>query len=380
MIDNKNHIELPGFIHDYFSDPSHEELENTVIEWLKDEENNKKFSELYGIWQSAALVNPVKKYNVEDAWQDMKSKIPLHQRRKPPGLSAKTLTKIQRFFVAASVILFISAIGFWGIIQYKIKHRPLQYTEYTVPYSSMSKVILPDSSTVWINAGSTLKYNSDFGLKNRDVRLNGEAFFDVTKNPKLPFDVKLKKISFRAIGTKFNIKAYKEDPFIEAIVEEGKIQLHGINLKSHKNNAPVYLAARQKLVIPRSGILTDAGTEQDPNQNQPVNQNPSVIQKAEINYTIYTDVNTEIPTSWKEENWIIDRERFEDFAVLLQRRYNVKIIFADESLKDFTFSGVIKNETLEQMLKAIYLTTPIEYEIEGNIITLRKNKRFKSNN
>jgi transmembrane sensor len=244
----------------------------------------------------------------------------------------------------------------------------------------MSKVILPDSSIVWINAGSTLKYNSDFGFKNRDVCLRGEAFFDIAKNPQLPFDVKLKKISFRAIGTKFNIKAYKEDPFIEAIVEEGKIQLHGINQKSHKNNAPVYVAARQKLVIPRTGIMTKTGPGKEPAQNKSAKQPPSATQKSEINYTIYSDVNTEIPTSWKEENWIIDRERFEDFAVMLQRRYNVKIIFADESLKNFTFSGVIKNETLEQMLEAIYLTTPIEYEIDGNVITLLKNKRFKSNN
>lgn len=380
MIDNKDHNELPDFIHDYFSDPNRKEIESQVLEWLKDKENNKRFSELYGIWQSTCLANPEKRYDVEEAWHDIKNKIPLHQRKKAPGFSAETITNIRKFFVAASVILFISALGLWGIIQYKIRHRPLQYTEYTVPYSSMSKVILPDSSTVWINAGSTIKYNSDFGFKNRDVLLTGEAFFNVAKDPNLPFDVKLRKISFRAIGTKFNIKAYSEDPYIEAIVEEGKIQLHGITQKNHKNSVPVYLAAKQKLVIPRAGILTDAGTGQNPTQNQPVNQNSSVTQKAEINYTIYSDINTEIPISWKEENWIIDRERFEDFAVLLQRRYNVKIIFADESLKDFTFSGVIKNETLEQMLKAIYLTTPIEYEIEGNIITLRKNKRFKGNN
>jgi ferric-dicitrate binding protein FerR (iron transport regulator) len=380
-MNNKNdHIEVPEFIYEYISNPEKLELEAKVSDWLKNESNKKIFIELYHTWRYTKVSQYKHNLDTDEAWRSLKNSVPLHQRRKPAGLSQMTKRFLQRVAVAASVFILVSATVFLGFNLLSEKQRPIQYTEYTVPYSSLSKVILPDSSVVWINAGSSLKYNSDFGFNNRDVYLNGEAFFDVAPDEKLPFEVKLNKVSFRAIGTSFNIKAYEEDKYIEAIVEEGKIQLKGLNKKNRKNNSLVYLVANEKLIIKNNSQIrkNKSSTQQNTVQaNKPL---PSLPRKTEITYQIITDINPEIPTSWKEEEWIIDRERFEDFAIMLQRRYDVQIVFKDQSLKDFTFSGIIKNETLEQMLKAIYLTTPIEYKIEGNVITLTKNKRFKSKN
>lgn len=375
MNNDKSHIEVPEFIYEYLSNPEKSELESKVIDWLKSENNKRKFVELCDVWQSTKIVSKSNEYDVDQAWRSLKNSIPLHQRKRPAGLSLSTKRFLKKIALAASLLILISSFVFLGFYLSINKQRPLQYTEYSVPYSSISKVILPDSSSVWINAGSVLKYNSDFGFKNRDVYLSGEAFFDISPNANLPFEVKLQKISFRAVGTSFNIKAYNEDEFIEAIVEEGKIQLKGINQKNRKNNSPVYLDANQKLVIKNNNLVRENKQQQVGNQTD---NSAQVSQKrTEITYQIIPDINPEIPTSWKEEEWIIDHERFEDFAIMLQRRYDVQIIFKDESLKDFTFSGIIKNETLEQMLKAIYLTTPIEYSIDGKIITLTKNKRFK---
>lgn len=377
MNNERNHIEVPEFIHEYLSNPEKSDLESKVVDWLKNEDNKRKFVELCDVWHSTKIVSKSNEYDVNQAWRSLRNSIPLHQRKRPAGLSLSTKRFLKKTAVAASLLILISSFVFLGFYLSTIKQRPLQYTEYSVPYSSMSKVILPDSSSVWINAGSVLKYNSDFGFKNRDVYLSGEAFFDVSPNANLPFEVKLKKISFRAVGTSFNIKAYDEDEFIEAIVEEGKIQLKGINQRNRKNNSPVYLDANQKLVIKNNNLVRE--NKQQPQQVGDQTDNSAQVsqKRTEITYQIIPDINPEIPTSWKEEEWIIDHERFEDFAIMLQRRYDVQIIFKDESLKDFTFSGIIKNETLEQMLKAIYLTTPIEYSIDGKIITLTKNKRFK---
>jgi ferric-dicitrate binding protein FerR (iron transport regulator) len=378
MNNKKDHMEVPEFIYEYFSHPEKLELDSKVVDWLKNESNKQKFLELNAAWHSAKSSRHHDVYDTSEAWKSLKHSIPLHQRKKTSGLSLKTKRFIQRTTIAATVLILVSVSLFLGFYFFSNHQRPLQYTEYTVPYSSLSKVILPDSSVVWINAGSTLKYNSDFGFKNRDVFLTGEAFFDVASNEKLPFEVKLKKISFRAIGTSFNIKAYEEDKYVEATVEEGKIQLKGLNKKNRKNNSFVYLDANQKLVIKNNGLISKNQISGQQNTNQPDKPSSPLPRKTEITYQIIPNVNPEIPTSWKEEEWIIDRERFEDFAIMLQRRYDIKIIFKEESLKNFTFSGVIKNETLEQMLKAIYLTTPIEYTIEGNVITLTENKRFKN--
>ncbi len=379
MSADKEHIDIPEFIHEYLSNPEKIGLENRVTDWLKTAKNKRKFIELYDIWQSSKLICNQELYEPDGAWKELKRSIPLHHRKKVSGFPKMTKRTIQILAIAASVIILISCLYFLGTTISNTGQRPLQYTEYSVPYSSMSKVILPDSSSVWINAGSTLKYNSDFGYKNRDVFLSGEAFFNVTPDSKLPFEVKLQKISFRAIGTSFNIKAYKEDQFIEAIVEEGKIQLKGLNQKKRKSNAPIYLDAKQMLIIKEKSISGEKNVNKNQVASKPEKHNFNLPVKTEITYQIVSNVNTEIPTSWKEDEWIIDHERFEDFAVMLQRRYDVHIIFDDESLKDFTFSGIIKNETLEQMLKAIYLTTPIQYKIEGKTITLSRNRRFKEN-
>lgn len=380
MDNKKDHMEVPEFIYEYFSNPKKFELDSRVVDWLKNESNKQKFFELYAVWQTAKVAQHHDTYDTIEAWKSLKHSIPLHQRKKPTGPTQGTKRFLQRTVVAASFLILVSASLFLGFYLFSEKQRPLQYTEYSVPYSSLSKVILPDSSVVWINAGSTLKYNSDFGFKNRDVYLTGEAFFDVASNEKLPFEVKLKKISFRAIGTSFNIKAYEEDKFVEATVEEGKIQLKGLNKENRKNNSSVFLDANQKLVIKNNGLISKNQLSAQRNTIQSDKPSSPIPGKTEITYQIIPNVNPEIPTSWKEEEWIIVRERFEDFAIMLQRRYDIKIIFKEESLKDFTFSGVIKNETLEQMLKAIYLTTPIEYSIEGNVITLTENKRFKNSN
>lgn len=378
MSSEREHIDIPEFIYEYLSNPEKADLENHVADWLKTPANKTKFNELNDIWQSSKLVYNQELYEPEEAWKELKRSIPLYHRKRTSGFSTATKKTFQKLAIAASVIIFIFFIYLLVNTIDSTRQRPLQYTEYTVPYSSMSKVILPDSSTVWINAGSTLKYNSDFGFKNRDVYLSGEAFFDVTHNSKLPFEVKLQKISFRAIGTSFNIKAYKEDKFIEAIVEKGKIQLKGIN-QQNQNNKPIYLDAKQMLIINKNSTPVKKNVNKKQIVTKHTKQNLTLPNSSKITYQIVSNVNTKIPTSWKEEEWIIDHERFEDFAVMLQRRYDVKIIFEDESLKDFTFSGIIKNETLEQMLKAIYLTTPIQYKIEGKIIKLSKNKRFKNN-
>lgn len=378
MSAKREHTDIPEFVYEFISNPDKTDLENQVEDWLNTTTNRNKYNELQAIWQSSKLADNQESYKPDEAWKELKKSIPLYSRRSTTRSSTITKKTVQKLAIAASLILLISGFYFFSNSISTLRQRPLQYTEYTVPLSSMSRVILPDSSSVWLNAGSTLKHNSDFGFNNRDIYLSGEAFFDVTPNSKLPFEVKLEKISFLAIGTSFNIKAYKDDQYIEAIVEEGKIELKGIN-QQKRNKPPIYLDAKQMLIIKEKSNPVDENITKKQIPAKQTKQNAHQSDKQKITYQIVSDVNTKIPTSWKEDEWIIDRKRFEDFAVMLQRRYDVKIIFEDESLKDFTFSGVIKDETLEQMLKAIYLTTPIQYKIEGKTILLSKNKRFIKN-
>lgn len=371
---DKNHIKIPEFVIEYLSNPEDRDLHGCLMDWLENEQNHKVFNELNDIWQSSLLVAKKDSYNTKDAWKKLTGSIPIHARRKTRGLSSSAGSIVKYWLIAGSIIIGIVILGALGYKCYQNNYKYLQFTEYMVPYGSRSNVVLPDGSEVWINAGSVLKYNSNYALRNREIYLNGEAYFKVKPDTRIPFEVKLKTISIKAVGTSFNITAYSDEPVIEATVQEGRIQI--INAGKTKKNTcqNVYLNANQKFIISTSNT---GSTNQSKQSVKNINRSLSLV-KYDNNYKIISNINPELSISWKDENWIIEQERLDDFAIKLQRRYNVKIIFADESLKAYTFSGIIKNETLEQVLKAIHLTAPIEYDVSDNIITFSASKRLQN--
>ena len=98
-----------------------------------------------------------------------------------------------------------------------------------VPYGNRSKVTLSDSTVVWLNAGSRLIYPSKFTGATREVMLEGEAFFEVTKNKKVPFVVKTSMIEVKVFGTQFNVSAFPEDNLIQTVLKEGSVSVHTNN-------------------------------------------------------------------------------------------------------------------------------------------------------
>lgn len=371
MSSTDKHINLPDFVVEFLSETWDSDIDKELIDWLNSEKNRKTFNQVNDIWQASILIKRDDIYDIKDAWKKMDSSIPLKKRRKMGGLSAT----VRFWFVAASIIALVFVLGVLGYNYFEVSNRKLQHTEYSVPYGSRSNILLPDGSEVWINAGSVLKYSPDFSLKNREVFLSGEAFFKVAEGNKLPFEVKLKTISFKALGTSFNIKAYEDDSAIEATVTEGRIQISSAG-KTLVDRSSIYLSANQKLIITNSKPLkSKPSTQFDSSRSE--NQYRSIRKPiSDMNSKIISNIDPKVCTSWKDEKWIIEQERLDNFAVMLQRRYNVKIIFANEELKEYIFSGIIKNETLEQVLDAIYLTAPIEYKVDSNTIVFQSNKRF----
>src|SRR2546423_14261851 len=90
---------------------------------------------------------------------------------------------------------------------------------------SRSKLVLPDGSTVWLNAGSKLTYNKDFGNNIREVSLVGEAFFDVMHIPDVPFVIETPTAVVKVLGTSFNVKAYPNETTTETSVIRGRVEI-----------------------------------------------------------------------------------------------------------------------------------------------------------
>ena len=105
---------------------------------------------------------------------------------------------------------------------------------------------MPDSSQIWLNAGTTIIYSQDYGQQTRTLNLNGEAYFKVAKDSLHPFIVNTQGIIVQALGTRFNVKAYPEEKTISTTLEEGKIDVRILSMAD--KNERVLLKPKDKLI------------------------------------------------------------------------------------------------------------------------------------
>mgnify|MGYP001699999314 FL=1 len=127
-----------------------------------------------------------------------------------------------RFSAAAAVLILISAFTTRHLIH---TEDPVQMFSVQAPQGTNSRISLPDGSQVWLNAGSTLNYRSDFNRSSRDIGLSGEAYFEVTHNPRRPFVVEFEGGEIQVLGTSFNVKAYRDDVIVAVTLDEGRVVL-----------------------------------------------------------------------------------------------------------------------------------------------------------
>ena len=230
-------------------------------------------------------------------------------------------------------------------------HKASHANEISVLYGSKSKITLPDGSTVNLNSGSTLRYPAEFDSENRNVSIEGEAYFDVKKDSHHPFLVKTNGIIIRVLGTKFNVKSYPEEKTVETTLVSGKVELYANNTVISNRNRLMVLKPNQQAVFEVIKGQKDSILSLVCNQN--------------------VDVSSII--SWKDNRLKFCDEKFADLAQKLERWYNVDIDIKDQELQSTPFSGVFEKETVEQSLNALRLAAPFKYKMEKNqIIILRK--------
>lgn len=231
------------------------------------------------------------------------------------------------------------------------KAQGLHQNEVSVLYGSKSKITLPDGSTVNLNSGSVLRYPAQFDNENRKVSIEGEAYFDVKKDPNHPFLVRTNGVTVRVLGTKFNVKSYSDEKTVETTLVIGKVELYANNQEINDKNRLMVLAPNQQAVFEVQKGKKDSIISMVHNQN--------------------VDVNPII--SWKDNRLMFRDEKFADLAQKLERWYNVDIQIDDQKLQSTPFSGVFVKETVEQSLNALRLAAPFKYRMEKNkIIILRK--------
>lgn len=281
------------------------------------------------------------------------------ERRKPVYLQ---ILKI------AAVVIPIFLLG--GILSYYItgnkpKAENITYTEIRAPYGARTVIILPDGSTVWLNAGSKIKYMNIFNRDNREIQLNGEAYFKVAKNAALPFDVKTGELSIQALGTEFNVKSYDDEDIIETTLIEGKISIN----QGRKRSGSIYLQPHQQAFYMKYNKNL---TVKDMNAVRETK--PEVLKFRKGIIYIAEKIDPQPIVAWKDNRLILKGEELSSLVIKLERKYDVKFIFGSEKLKAFRFSGTLENETLTQVLDVIKLSAPLEYKLQGKTVMIFENK------
>ncbi|UCH14027.1 MAG: DUF4974 domain-containing protein [Bacteroidales bacterium] len=235
------------------------------------------------------------------------------------------------------------------------------YHEIVVPSGEKSQVYLSDGTKIWLNSESKLRYPAGYNKSERDVFLEGEGYFDISKQKGSHFTVYTQDIKVEALGTIFNIKSYPGDQTIETTLVEGSVKVE----HSKKNKfAHIILKPNERFVYRKyvEAERTKPTIDGDKKDTKSTTGSLAPIQQISV-----SKVNTENITCWKDHLLVFDNETLEEMAVKISRWYKLKVTILDDELRNHRFTGkFINNETIYSVLEAIDLTTPIVYDIKDN--------------
>ena len=342
-------------------------------EWINENsENRRYFNELKDSWILSGSNKSISSIQTGESWNRFEQYITQNRFSLGLGLGFRSQGKVKfrnYLKLAASWLLIFGLCSFvtWWLSGRQKETTSAQTNriiEISTPLGAKSLIRMPDSTLIWLNAGTTITYSQDYGHQTRTLNLKGEAYFEVGKDSIHPFIVNTDGIIIRALGTRFNVKAYPEEKTIYATLEEGIID---IQVKSIADkNERVLLKPKDKLIYHKETNETEKHIETSEDKINHKTTRP--LKPKDIN--LLSNVRTELYTSWKDPRWIIYREPLSTLAPMLERRFNLKILFGDEQLKKYKFTGIIENETVDQILGALKLTAPLDYEINKDTIRL----------
>lgn len=337
MQEHDIHIEL---LDRFMSGLTSPEEEKQLLEWFRGAHSKEEMQAFYQRkWEEASghqLSAEVQGRMFHAVKSRMKTKT--DERAEKLILPRKRNGKKWLSYAAAILLCIGLGIGSDFLMRYASRPTPKDYI-VSADKGQRASLVLPDGTKVWLNSHSQITYNTEYGSKERIVNLSGEAYFEVAKDKKHRFVVKAGELEVEALGTIFNVKAYEEDKELTATLFEGSIRAVAGN---------------------ESAILT-------PDQH-------ACFNKASKRLRVEHPANASYNRMWRNDELAFEGETLADIAVLLNRMYNIQVDFKSEKIKQYRFSGVIKNNSLDNVFEVISLTAPILYESKGDTILLWENR------
>ena len=300
-------------------------------------ENQQYFIRQREIWFSAVSREAASVYDKDKAFENFRNRVESQKEIQSTSRRGFSLSALWRYAAVVAIIIAVGCISYWqGEVNVKDTFADISVE---APLGSKTKLYLPDGTLVWLNAGSRMTYSQGFGVDNRKVELEGEGYFEVKRNEKIPFFVKTKDLQLQVLGTKFNFRDYPEDHEVVVSLLEGKVGLNNL-LREEKE---AVLSPDERAVLNKAkGLLT------------------------------VESVTASNASQWTDGYLFFDEELLPDIAKELERSYNVKIHIANDSLKTFRFYGnfVRREQNIQEVLEALASTEKMQYKIEERNITI----------
>lgn len=295
--------------------------------------NRRLMGEIYRLLYLNDRINDTARIDVEKAYVHCRTRIREQARRRV------WLRSLKRLAASAAVIVVLLAGGWMARSSVERLTRPMVvYTQV----GERSQAVLPDGTKVWLNSSSRVEYAASFFSRKRRVKMDGEAYFEVSHDRHAPFVVSTNGLDIRVLGTRFNIRNNEDKHLITTVLLEGSVEAS----VTGKRGTALRLHPSQQLIFDtdtKSMLLTD------------------------------------IPTAERSINWIYGRFSFEhntleEIAEELNRCYNVDIRFKDDALRQLRFSGDFQvDDGIYHIMSVLQLTYKFNYRIVDNDIEIYAN-------
>lgn len=326
---------MESLIIKYLSNTITEEEKTELLGWLQENEDNKKlFVDNCNIWLAANDIL-VSEGEVEDALDRLRNNIALYERK---NKKASQRFSLQRVAVAAVLLIAAFSVGsfFLGKNSYS-EPEMVMYHSFVTGHDSKDSLTLSDGTVVWMNKDSKLSFVGNFEGKERSVKLEGGAFFNVAKNAKKPFIVESGNVKIKVLGTRFDVKNYEDHADIEASLLSGEVE--------------VYIEGDSK------------GIKLRPTERIVINKQSN---KVEIK-----NFDTVNQTIWTRNEIVFSDDKLSDILEKIGYWYGIDIVTEGTLNLQQKLSFTVRNETKEELFSAISLIAPIRYEISNEKVIVR---------
>jgi len=339
---------VAGWAIRYFhQDISEDEMEK-LNQWLQESVENKDlFFHLKNIHDSICYQSPQSAEEAEKSWQKMETKMAssnVYPKNQVPR--KKVVFNSLKYIAVASVIGFI--VNWYDTIQQKLPPSPLQlqevrYHEMHVPKGgNPSNITLADGTNIQLNVAGTIRYPENFSITNREVFLDGEAFFDVVEDDKNPFIVHLQHQTIMVYGTSFNVEAYPDESIHKVTLLSGSLSLETLGSKGERISHLLLKPGQKAYFDINTGIVN--------------------IEK----------IDTAIADIWKKGEYKFKDEKLESIVKRIEKYYDIKINL-DDDLKNIRYTGTLSfNQNLRQVLDIINYDKKYNFQQNGNTIHIAK--------